>query len=382
MKEKEREGEGEREKERISSSEEERDMSSGSEAACSGVAERLTDQLPFHESEAIGVGGQLDRDLGPESDQEERTEVGEEERDSTGVLDVTLALDPGWEKEEGGVALDTGWGREEGGLAGSLTEPVSHTSVSSTTLLSLTTPPGISGNTATHHGSHDVVPDHSGAAGHVISHSQSCDRPDVCGRSHRRSRSWSGVSDVMVRVGGGHTCRCVAVYDVSQIADTVPAGEEHENVFPNDEGAWSSGSHTPSHVSKALSLDHLFPKSSTEHSQGVTLSGVSPWQQGSSMHGSLELHSGDFLSSEKGEGMEEGMADGMVEGMEEREGEREEEGEREREREREGERDIRIRRNMSLPLANPSHIAMVTLLDRDSDDVIAVPVRSSAATTR
>ena len=78
------------------------------------------------------------------------------------------------------------------------------------------------------------------------------------------------------------------------------------------------------------------------------------------MHGSLELHSGDPFPFEREEGMREGEGKGEKEGK----------------REGEGERDTRIRRNMSLPLA------MVRLLDHDSDDVIAVPVRSSAATTR
>ena len=151
----------------------------------------------------------------------------------------------------------------------------------------------------------------------------------------------------------------VAEGSLSQTADTVLASDVHKNIFQGgDEGVWLSGSHTLSHLStEGLNLEVSRDQLSLflESPAGVTLTGVSPWQQTSGVPDSQELHSGDTLLSverEEGEG----------------------EGKRERK--------VHIRRNMSMPLANPSHIAMATLLDHDSDDVIAVPVRSSAPTTR
>ena len=187
----ERGGEREREKEmnKISSNDKEREV--GSEVACSGVAGRLTVQPSHHGSEAGGAGVEsvVDREEGPERGQEEAG-VGEEETDGGGPLAVTL--DP-----------PTGWEREEGGPAGLLMEPVPLTTNLSA-LLSLTIPPAFSDDQPTHHGNHDRVSD-DGAAGHVTSHFQSCDKPDVCGRSHRRSNSWSGVPEhVMVGGSGCH----------------------------------------------------------------------------------------------------------------------------------------------------------------------------------
>jgi hypothetical protein len=167
------------------------------------------------------------------------------------------------------------------------------------------------------------VPDAVGK-GPKVSHGLSHDDSEVGGwrpRVHRRSSSWSGVQQEL---------------DALQLT----GGEDEEEV-------WSlSGSHTPSYpsLSEETSQDPVSMETlSLESSSEQPPTGVSP-PQPLSMPSSLDDHS--LVPGEKGA---------------------------------EPSKKSRCLRSQSLQLTGPPRIAMATLLDHDSDDVIAVPVRFSMA---
>jgi hypothetical protein len=171
------------------------------------------------------------------------------------------------------------------------------------------------------------VPDAVGKAevkGPKVSHGLSHDDSEVGGwrpRVHRRSNSWSGVQQEL---------------DALQLT----GGEDGEEV-------WSlSGSHTPSYpfLSEETSQDPVSMETlSLSSSSEQPPTGVSP-PQPLSMPSSLDDHS--LVPGGKGA---------------------------------EPSNKPRCLRSQSLQLTGPPRIAMASLPDHDSDDVIAVPVRFSMA---